>query len=150
MTNRLLQLLILVNGLIWLRSSYGKVTGGTFVGTLGETLGKFASKNPYPPVKDFLQNTAIPNSQMFGLLTMWGELLSALVITGGIIYLLASPKGNKMVSSLVALGLIGGMFLNVIFWFAAGWTSPSTDSLNLLMFVMQFLGLVWVMQGQKA
>lgn len=149
MTNRLLQLLILINGLIWLRSSFGKVTGGTFVAALGETLGKFAGKNPYPLVKDFLQNTAIPNSQIFGLLTMWGELLSALAITGGVIYLITNPKGHKTVVSIVALGLLGGMFFNVVFWLAAGWTSPSTDSLNLLMFATQVIALVGVMQVKK-
>lgn len=149
MTSRLLQLLILVDGLIWLRSSFGKVTGGTFVSGLGGTLGKFSDKNPYPPVKSFLEGVAIPNASVFGLLTMWGEVLVAVALAGGVIYLLTHPKGNTTVLSFIALGLIGGMFLNLIFWLAAGWTSPSADSLNLLMFATQFIALIGVIQVKK-
>lgn len=144
--NYYLLLVILANGFIWTRSSYGKLVSGKFVDGLGGTLTKFASNNPYPWYKDFLQNFAIPNSQIFGQLTMWGEVLVALSLAGGALYLMLTKKFNTAVAALLVLGLAGGMFLNGMFWLASGWTSPSSDSVNLLMFVVQLVGLAYVLR----
>lgn len=133
-------------GLLWLRSSYGKLTGGTFVNSLGATLTKVAEKNPYPFFKQFLTNTAIPNSQLFGTLTLWGELLSAVAISVGSIILLLNPHPNKLVIVGLLAGLVGGLLLNITFWLGFGYTSPSTDSLNLLMAVIEVIGIVFLMQ----
>lgn len=143
-----LLLIFLVDGLIWLRSSVGKLSGGTFPQSLGETLQKFASKNPYPLVKEFLQNVAIPNSQLFGVLTMYGEVLSALAIILGSLALLLQAKDKRMVTVLVA-GLLGASFLNLIFWLSSGWTSPSTESLNLLMLVLQVVGVFALVRSDR-
>ncbi|MBI3485369.1 hypothetical protein HY025_00325 [Candidatus Daviesbacteria bacterium] len=142
--HKYLYLIFLSFGFIFLRSSYGKFKGGTFVSSLPESLTKFASKNPYPFVKEFLNSTAIPSSGFFGILTMWGELMVGLSLFGISVYLLFGGKGIKLLYSLYAAGLIGGMFLNGVFWLAAGWTSPSTESLNLLMFLVQAVGLLFV------
>lgn len=144
--DKYLLLIILANGLIWLRSSYGKFTSGNFVSNLGATLEKFAGKNPYPPFKDFLENVAIPNFGIFARLTLWGELLTALTLTGVSAYILVGGKTCKYSGPLLILGLLTGMFLNAIFWMAAGYTSPSTDSLNILMFVTQGLALAAVLK----
>ncbi len=132
-------LFVLAIGLLWLKSSYGKLTGGVFVDGLGKTLTMFASKNPYPWYKDFLTQIAIPNSKTFGLLTMWGEFFAAVSITISSIILIAT-RGNKLIKAILLLGLLGGAFLNAIFWLAAGWTSASTESLNLLMLILQVIG----------
>lgn len=136
-------LFILAIGLVWLKSSYGKLTGGVFVDGLGKTLTMFASKNPYPWYKDFLTQVAIPNAKTFGLLTMWGEFLSAVSITAASIILMATG-GSKLVKIVLLLGLLGGAFLNAVFWLASAWTSPSTDSLNLLMLVLQAIAAIAV------
>ncbi len=133
-------------GFIWARSSYGKLTGGTFVSGLGQTLTKFASNNPYPWYKQFLQNVAIPNSTTFGLMTMWGEVLVALAILGGTFLLLTKGKLNGLVKWVMVLGLIGAMMLNLTFWLASGWTSPSTDGLNLLMFAVELSGVYYLLK----
>lgn len=142
-------LIILINGLVWLRSSYGKMIGGKFVEDLGGTLGKFASKNPNPQVKDFLENMAIPNSQVFGMLTMWGEALISLLLMGGSLLLLFGQGSMKNLKPVLVLGLLGGMFLNAVFWLAAGWTSSSTDSVNLIMFATELIALVAVVNNSK-
>ncbi|MCL5784924.1 MAG: hypothetical protein M1142_06260 [Patescibacteria group bacterium] len=149
MTDKIYLLLIfLFDGLIWLKSSIGKFQSGNFADSLGGTLAKFASNNPYPWYKSFLQNVAIPNSKIFGLFTQWGEFFSAISIILASIFLLLGTK-NKVVLVLLFLGLLGGMFLNAIFWLASGWTSASTDSLNLLMFVIQTIGLAYVLNLLK-
>lgn len=134
----------LILGFIFLRSGFEKIEGGKFVGALAGILEKFASKNPYPFYKEFLTNIAIPNSQIFGNLTMWGEFITGLILSLGAIYLILKSKPQKPIIFLFSLGLLGGMLLNGTFWLAAGWTSPSTESLNLVMFLVQAIGFIFV------
>lgn len=144
-TNKYLYLIFSVIGFIFLRSSWGKITGGSFVDSLAGTLGKFASKNPHPIYKDFLENVAIPNSTIFGTLTMWGELFAGSAILFSCLYLLFN-SGKKLIYLLLLAGLLVGAFLNATFWFASAWTSPSTDGLNLVMFAVQIVGCFFVLQ----
>lgn len=133
--------IILTIGGIWLRSSSAKLSGGVFVNTLEQTLIKFASNNPYLWYKQFLQSTAIPNAKLLALLIMWGELLVALSVTCAAILLFFKP-GNKTIEIILLGGLIGGLILNTNFYFAAGWTSPSTESVNLLMAIIEVIAIV--------
>lgn len=142
-------LILLAVGLLWVRSSYGKLTGGNFAQTLGETLSKVAPKNPYPWYKDFLNSVAIPNSQVFGTLVLTGEFLSAVLITAGALGLLLSPRPHKLLSKALITGLLIGAFLNITFWLGFGYTSPSTNSLNLLMAAVQIIGVIYVLKGFK-
>ncbi len=142
---KIILLMLLADSFIWARSSYGKITGGTFVSGLGGTLTKFASNNPYPWFKTFLQNTAIPNSQAFGALTLVGEAFAAAAITLAALYMLI--KGvNKFGLVILILGIITSAFLNLIFWLAAGWTSASTDGLNLFMLLFELIALVYTIK----
>lgn len=149
LSNKYLLFILAVVGFIYLRSGWGKITGGEFVNSLGGILGKFAAKNPYPWMQSFLQNVAIPNSNVFGLLTMWGEFLSALAILVAVFYLVFSSKKNKLFILLLLAGCFVGMFLNLIFYFAVGWTSSSTESLNLLMFMVELTGLIYALKLLK-
>lgn len=133
-------------GLLWSKSSYGKFTSGTFVSNLGQTLSKVTDKNPYPWFKQFLTDVAIPNSQVFGNLVLWGEVLVAVSITAGTILLLFNPNVNKLVYLAVVGGLAGGLLLNIVFWFGFGYTSSSTDSVNLLMAVIAIIGIFFLMK----
>lgn len=149
--NRYLLSILLFIGLIWSRSSFGKFTSGTFVQGLGETVARFASKNPNSFYKDFLQNMVIPNSETFGRLVLWGEALVAISIVIPALYLIFQPKKKcKATLWLLIAGLLGGAFLNLNFWLASGYTSPSSDGLNLLMMVAQILGAVYIIRLQKA
>lgn len=148
--NKQMLLIIAFLGLIYLRSGWGKISGGQFIAGLPETLSKFSSKNPYPWIQSFLKDTAIPNSVTFGFMTMWGELLVALALILSAAYILASNKNTTLTASILIFGLIGGMFLNAVFWFSAGWTSASTDSVNLVMFFVELVGVVYVLKLLKA
>lgn len=146
--NKPLLFIILSIGLIWLRSSLAKFQTGNFIPTLGETLTKAASKNPYPLYKQFLTNVAIPNSQIFGFLVFWGEFLVAISIILGAVIFLKNPKPKKIVRLILAGGLAGGIFLNLTFWLGFGYTSPATDSLNLLMFLVQIISIKAILDKQ--
>lgn len=128
-------------GLVWLRSSFGKITGGKFVDSLGNTLTKFTSGNPNIWYNDFTKSIVIPNSKIFGNLIMWGEFFSAVVIILGSLYLIFGKRENRTIELLFVIGLLGGGFLNLNFWLASGWTSPSTDSLNLLMLAIEVIAI---------
>ncbi|HRN96662.1 MAG TPA: hypothetical protein PLD54_04405 [Candidatus Levybacteria bacterium] len=138
-----------VIGFIFFKSAYGKLTGGEFVDGLAGTLKFFASENPHSFVKTFLTDTIIPNSILFGHFTMWGEFLSAVCILVPVVYYLFTRKRTKHMMFLLGIGFLVGAFLNWTFWFAAGWTSPSTHSLNLLMGLIQSAGVVYVVKDYR-
>ena len=135
-------IIYLILGGLWFRSSLGKISGGKFADTLGDLLTKMSQNNPYPYFKSFLQNVAIPNSKLFGTLTMWGEFLTAVAITLGSAYLIFYKGDQRLGLIVLILGLLGGMFLNFIFWLGFGYSNVSTDSLNLLMFLVELVGVV--------
>lgn len=132
---------------IYSKSSFGKLTEGKFVSGLAATLTKAASNNPYTWVKDFLENIAIPNSILFGNLTMWGEFLVALSLVVSLLFLSFTKNPSKLWYLVLALGCIGAMFLNAVFYFALGYMSASTESLNLLMFFTEGSGLIFALNG---
>lgn len=136
--------IILVIGFIFLRSGYGKVVGGKFIGGLGKTLGYFASENPYPPVQSFLNNVAIPNVTLFGNLTMFGEVYVGISIFISVIYLLIKRTLTPVLFLVLVSGLMTAIILNLTFLLSAGWTSPSTESVNLVMLAVGVISLVYV------
>jgi hypothetical protein len=142
---KFLYIIFAVLGFIFLRSGYYKVTEGKFVNGLASTLEKFAAKNPYPWYKDFLNDIAIPNSQIFGILTMWGEVLTGLALILISAFIFITGKSSKLLFLILALGFLGGMALNGAFYLASAWTSPSTEGLNLVMFLIELTGLVFVL-----
>lgn len=149
MKDKYFLLVVLIEGLIWLKSSVGKFSGGGFVEGMGATLGKFITKNPNSWYVDFLKSSAIPNANLFGMMVLWGELFVALALILGSAYLLMGKKLTDNVKILLGLGLFGGLLMNLNFYFAAGWTSPSTESLNLLMGAISVVGLWFVKMSVK-
>ena len=109
-------------GLIWLNSGMTKLTTLNF--SITNTVGYFASKNPYPWYADFLRNTVIANSALFTSLVIAGEILVGLSLIFGLF---------------TNVGAFFGFFLSLNFFLAAGWTSPSTYSLNLNMVLVQLM-----------
>lgn len=138
--NTQFMLVVVSLGVIWLRSSYGKLAAGNFLETLGGTVIKFSSKNPYSWFKTFLDTFVLSNITLVGQLVIWGEFFAALATIGAAVFLLFGPRKRGLMVLLSAGLLIGGM-LNILFWLAAGWTSSSTESLNLLMLAVEVIGL---------
>lgn len=144
-----LLLILLSIGLIWAKSSWGKWSSGTFHEGLGPTLIKFASKNPYPWFKSFLETYAIPNVSVFGWLTLLGETFTAIGLIVSVLYFLFNKTTNQLLSWLLISSLATGCFLNIIFWLASGWTSPANDSLNLLMAVISGIAIYFVFTNKS-
>lgn len=142
--------ILLAIAFIWARSSVGKLLGGEFVGGMEGTLTKFASNNPYSFYKQFLNDIAIPNSELFGIVVLVGEALVAAALVIGVLNLLFVKSPKKIVVDSLLLGLLGGLLLNLMFWLASGWMSPSGDGLNLLMLVVEMVGFLYLLRVAKA
>ena len=142
-----LLVILLADGLIWLKSSYGKITSNTFADSLPTVLTKFASANPHQWYKTFLETVVIPNYKLFGTLTMWGELFVAVILILSIICLFFKLLGTKPPTISAFLALMVAMFLNANFWLASGWTSPASDSLNILMFVIELTSAIFLLRN---
>lgn len=126
----------LVIGLIWFKSALPKFLEPGFVKNLTSTLNYFASKNPLPWYKEFLQTVAIPNASLFAELTRFGELTAAVLLSVTAIVALRKIRLTKT-HELAIFGGITGSWLNLQFGLASFWTSPASETLNLLMFLVQ-------------
>lgn len=138
--DKTLLLILLVDGSIWFRSGLGKFTGGNFVAGLPKTLERFASQNPHSWYKDLLGPIG-SNSQLWGNLVMYGELAGSVVLLAGVVLGLFKSIPRPLVI-LMILSLVGLSFMNLNFYLSSGWTSPSSEGLNLLMFSIQIIGAV--------
>lgn len=139
-------------GYIWLSAGYEKIAGGQFVAGLAKTLGVFAGKNPFGWYVSYLNNIAIPNSTLLGYMVESGELLAGtMVLFGAIAYFLSSNlKLRKWLRYGMIAAFTGMCLLNANFYFAAGWTSASTKTVNVLMFWLEFILLLsWIKMKVK-
>jgi len=134
-----------VIGFEWVRAGYEKVSDAAFISGMAQTLGVFAGKNPTGWYKDLLTGIAVPNATIFGWLVAYGEFFAgvALLVTAAFyltqlyVYQLRDRFTPVTNSAVALVALIGGAFMSINFWFAAGWLSASTDSVTLVMALMQ-------------
>ncbi len=114
----LIAILRMLFGFIFLRSGLSKLLDPNFASGLTKTLTYFASQNPWSFYKYLLEAIWIPNSSALSVLVPLGEIVAGM-------------------SLILGLGVTGGaiiaLILNINFYFAAGWTGPSTEALNILM-----------------
>ncbi len=109
-------------GLVWLNAGLEKLTTPNF--RIRGAVGYFASKNPYPWYATFLKGTVLTNADLWTTLVIAGEILVGLSLIFGLF---------------TNLGAFFGFFLSLNFFLAAGWTGPSTYSLNLNMLLVQLM-----------
>lgn len=119
----------LLLGVEWFMAGLEKVleTAPTFPEGMAGTLGFFASSNPNGWYVNLINNAFLPNANLFGYLVMWGELVIGVTLILGLF---------------VNFSAIGSIFMNLNFFFAAGWLSPSTSSINWMMAGLGFILLL--------
>lgn len=135
--------LLLIGGVFafeWLRASYGKFVAEPgkpgFIEGMPKTLGFFTKDNPHQFYVDFLKNA---DPSLLGNLTRYSELAVGLALAIAVIGLFFKIGSRKLMLALGGLGALGGMLLNLNFYLAAGHTSPSTESVNLVMGLVQLI-----------
>lgn len=136
-------------GALWIKSGLGKIVGGSFAQSLDKTLLFFAlgnpsnpqlsAGNPYGWYQAFLMQVAIPNSYLMGLSVQWGELLVGLGFTGLTLAYFLFPKFRRLILLVLAKTAFFGFLLNISFWLASAWTSPSTEMVGLVMMLIEVI-----------
>ena len=111
-------------GAEWFIAGIGKVieTAPTFPESMAGTLGFFATGSP-----TWMSNwltSMLPSATALGYLVELGELFIGLALIFGVL---------TNISALV------GIFFNFLFFFAAGWLSPSTISINWIMWAISII-----------
>ncbi len=137
-----LLLIQLILGYEWLNSAWEKFTKPEFMDGIEKTIAIFAAKTHYGWYGSFLRSS---DAQFFGNLTRFGELLVGLGLVAGAVYMLtAYPKYLKWAFITVLAASVGACLLNLSFYLAAGWSSPSTSGINVVMgLVSAVLALVY-------
>lgn len=136
----------------WLSAGWGKIYGGQFVPNMVKSLARFENGNPHDWYVSSLLSSAKSYPTAFGLLVQWGEQLAGIgLLAALVLYVFSKQRSSKCFAQSVSVAaLLGGMFMNLNFYFAAGWTSPSTGGLNALLFWVQAVLLAaWIVMPRK-
>lgn len=137
--------LLTLNGLqavlayVWFTAGLEKVVNSAFVDGMSKTLSAFASQNPYAWYKTVLLGPAMDNAALLGIVVQWAEVGVAVIMVGAIVVSFCG-RSRQLLSGargFLILALLLGMAMNASFFFAAGWLSPSTHTVNLMMFWVQ-------------
>lgn len=149
----------------WFKAGWDKLTegglGAKFAEELPATLERFAQqktptgeiiRNPHTWYVDTFLNSAKDSANLFGYLVVYGELAVGAILFIAIGYYLVTRKQlPKLLIWLVSLGLIGGILMNINYYFAAGWpvSAVSTRSLNVMMTLSELIFLGYYVFGSK-
>ncbi|MEI7740903.1 MAG: hypothetical protein WCJ29_00180 [bacterium] len=135
-----LLLVQIVFGYEWLVSGVSKILNPAFIAGMSKSLGAFALNNPNGWYRDFLVSFAIGYADIFGYMVAWGELFVGLglIFAAGFL-MFESHENHRSLLALSVVTLLFGAFMSANFYFAAGWMSPSTHSLNMIMFWIQLV-----------
>jgi uncharacterized membrane protein YphA (DoxX/SURF4 family) len=128
-----------VIGYEWLHSGWDKITNESYVAGMPKTLAFFASKNPVSWYKDFLTGAPTSHPTLFAYLVSYGELFAGIALLATAVVALIGLGGlvGRIAPMVGFAGLAVGIFLSFNFFFAAGWSSPSTESVNWVMMMVQ-------------
>jgi Na+-translocating ferredoxin:NAD+ oxidoreductase RnfD subunit len=116
---------------------------------IGKSLEGFAAKTPYSSYANFLKSTAIPNAEMFGNMIRSSELLVGIALVLGGIVLLWQKRLPMVAIWLLALANFGGALMNLNFFLAAGWSSPSTWGVNLVMGLIHLVFGIYFLANRR-
>lgn len=131
----------------WLSAGWEKVNAGQFVPNISKTLDHFENGNPHEWYIASILALAKSHPVTFGMLIQWGELLVGIGLVAALVfYTFCQQQSFKSLARFIAgPALLGGAFMNLNFYLAAGWTSPSTGGLNMLMFLVEVILLIaWI------
>ena len=140
----LIQLVIAVE---WIEAGVAKLQSGTFAATLPKTVEHFSQGNPHAWYVTSVLQLAGQHPNLFASLVQWGEVLTGLGLAIGALIALFKSTTNlgRSAAWLSFVALVGGLWMNLHFYLAAGWTSPSTGGLNVLMLGAELsLLLYWI------
>lgn len=145
-----LPILLLIIAYQWLIAFLNKAVNKDFFSQMPQQMKGAISSITFQPYATLLKNVGIPNSHLFGILVMFGELFV------GVIFLLyaiqkMTGKNNKLLAKLGLLATIVGAFMNLNYALMGGDTlfvDPGNAfqeaiSVDWFMFLMQITLIVY-------
>ncbi len=133
----------------WLHSGWGKWASPGFMDNIGKTLEGFAAKTPYKAYGTFLNNTAVSNADLFGNTIRLGEMGVGIALVVGGILLLSQKKLPSWAIALMVIAFLGGALMNLNFFLASGWSSPSTWGVNMIMGFIHLILAVYYFTNRR-
>ncbi len=134
----------------WLHSGWGKFTAPGFMANIEKSLQGFADKTSYTTYAEFLKSVVLPNAETFGNAIRGGEIAVGLALVLAGVILLTKRRLPESATWLVVLAFFGGALMNVNFFLAAGWSSPSTWGINLVMGLLHIiLGVLYLLNRKS-
>lgn len=131
----------------WWTAGWEKVSSSAFVEDIGRTLAAFASRNPFPWYKSFLEGFAARNSTLLAYAVEWTQIVIGLTLALFAAVILYRPDDagrNRRWLRCAIWCLAAGAVMNANFYLAAGWNNPGTRGVNVVMFWSQIvLMYVW-------
>ena len=137
----------------WFKGGWDKIAEGGFGAKFAEelpgTLVRFATQktatgetitNPNSWYVDSLLSWAKGNPNLFGYMVEYGEIGIGIILFVAVGYCLFTKKKLPLLLTwLVIVGLVGGVFMNLNFYFASAWPASAVSGrgLNLLMALTQ-------------
>ena len=112
-----------------------------WVSVMPKIVARQASENPLTFYKQFLEGTVLPHSNLFAQLTAWGETVTGLGLTLGLLTGLAS---------------VVGLVLVLNYGLATQWMSPGQQGFHLVLFFLMLAfffgraGRTWGLDGWLA
>src|SRR5918996_1963631 len=103
------------------------VVSERWLGVMPKIVARQASENPLGFYKQFLEGTVLPNSNLFAQLTAWGETVTGLGLTLGLLTGLASLVGLVLVTN---------------YGLATQWMSPGQQGFHLVLFALMLTFLM--------
>jgi hypothetical protein len=122
-----IMLVQIVIGYAWLASAIDKLRSSAFLSGLPDELAEMSEETKYGWYRRFLEDVAIPNSDLFGRLVTWGELLvgiSLIALAAFLILCGTADRWTLPVSAVAAAALLGGILMNGNFHLAEGFYHP--------------------------
>lgn len=117
----------------WLHSGWSKWATSGFMDNIDKTFGVFISKNPHFGYSVFLQDTVLPNAQIFGNIIRTSEMAVGIALLIAGVILLTKKQLPIVITWILSIALIGATIMNINFYLASGWSNPSTAGINLVM-----------------
>jgi hypothetical protein len=133
----------------WLHSGWGKWSAPGFMDNIGKSLEGFAAKTPYTAYASFLKSSVVPNAELFGNTIRTGELAVGVALALGGILLLTQKRLPAVATWLLAIACFGGALMNLNFFLASGWSSPSTWGVNMVMGLALFILGVYYLTNRR-
>lgn len=138
-----------VVGYAWASAGAQKIADPRFLIDMPRMLGSIAMRNPFGWYRDLLIDVGVKYAQFFGSVIAWGQLFTGLALAGAAVLLIYAKNERQWRLALLAsvIACAAGMLMNANFYVAAGWTDPTIEGMNVLMFWAQaLLGYVWLQE----